>query len=68
LKLGGWRDGFIVKITIALAEGLGSDPSTHVTDHNINTCDSSPRGSDALCWPLWALHACGEHSDTYRSG
>lgn len=46
------------KTTTALAEDLGSDVSTHVTDHNINTCDSSPSGSDALFWPVVTACMC----------
>lgn len=55
----------MVRPLVALAEDLGSDASTHVTDHNINTCDSSPRDpmpSSSLCRHCMHVQACGEHT------
>ena len=40
-----------------LAENLGS----HTATHNL-LLTPIPRGSDALFWPPWALHACGAHN------
>lgn len=39
----------------ALPEDRGSIPSTYMMSTTIY--GSSPRGPDALFWPLWALHA-----------
>lgn len=39
---------------LALAEDLGSVPSTH-------TCNSNLEGFDALFWPLWVFHAHSTH-------
>lgn len=41
----------------AIAEGAEAIPSAHTVPHLI----SRSGGSDALFWPLRALHSCGVH-------
>ena len=53
-----------VVILAALPEDRGSIPSTHLAVHNHLAVNSSSRGSVALFWSLWALHAGG--AQTHR--
>jgi|UPI00001F6C88 hypothetical protein len=46
-----------LKELAALVEELGLVPST--TKQQLAPITRA-KGSDALFWPLWALHACGE--------
>ena len=41
---------------VVIAEELGSQHPHHGSQPSVTQV---PRGSDALLWPLWALHACG---------
>ena len=46
---------------VALEGDLGLIPSTQ-SPHLTMACDSSPRGSNALFWPLGTSHAYGRHT------
>ena len=50
----GWRDGSAGFRTLALAEDLSSNLSTHIRQLTV-TWDSRSMGSNALFWPLQAL-------------
>ena len=51
-----------VRALAALPAHLVSTLSMHVLVHK--SLNSSSRGSDALFWLLWALHACGTQTQT----
>lgn len=47
----------LLRALVALPKDLGSICHTLIEVHNI--CNSNPRGSDVLFWPLRTLHECG---------
>jgi hypothetical protein len=57
-SFGGWRDGLVVKRTMAvLPEDWSSIPSKH--EWLTTICNPSTKERSTLFWPLWALHVHG---------
>jgi hypothetical protein len=64
LILGGWSEGSVVKNTGCI---LGSILKSYVqfqacARHLTTRCNSSPRSSNTLSWPPWALYVCVVHA------
>ena len=53
-----WRDGLVDKNTGCFSQRTWVQFPAR-TWWLTDICNSSSGGSDALCWPLWALHAHG---------